>query len=116
MAGPTVDLVFRNLLILSPRSFNLVSSIISLSTCRVARPEEIIVFLGCPIGVKIPSSKEDEFLMDKVKKGHSLVQSASHFSREDCIGETCLEGYSCIPYNDNYTHTCRFSRLGTNMS
>lgn len=36
--------------------------------CKVARPGEIISFLGCPIGVKISALKEVEFLMDKVHK------------------------------------------------
>lgn len=36
--------------------------------CKIAQLEEIISFLGCLIGVKIPPSKEAEFLMDKVRK------------------------------------------------
>lgn len=36
--------------------------------CKVAHLEEIINYLGCPVGCKIPALKEVEYLLEKVRK------------------------------------------------
>lgn len=37
--------------------------------CRVVQLEEVLTYLGCPVGVKLSASKKEaEFLMDKVCK------------------------------------------------
>lgn len=36
--------------------------------CRVAQSSEVLSLLGCPIGVKLTTSKEGEFVLDKVRK------------------------------------------------
>lgn len=35
--------------------------------CKIALSREILVYLGCLVGVKLPASQEVNFLLDKVR-------------------------------------------------
>lgn len=40
----------------------------SATGCKDSQPGEILSYLGCPVGVKLPATKEAKFLLDKVRK------------------------------------------------